>query len=69
MKILAFEFSCDERSVAVLDSARSESREVVESGGRSVNAISMIDAVLPSLQMAGVEPSRIYFDKFTQPMK
>ena len=29
----------------------------------------MIDAVLPVLQMAGVEPSRIYFDKFTQPMK
>ena len=29
----------------------------------------MIDAVLPVLQVAGVEPSRIYFDKFTQPMK
>src|ERR1700733_7790036 len=26
----------------------------------------MIDAVLPILQMAGVEPARIYFDKFTQ---
>lgn len=25
----------------------------------------MIDAVLPVLQMAGVEPGRIYFDKFT----
>jgi propane monooxygenase reductase subunit len=25
----------------------------------------MIDAVLPMLQMAGVEPERIYFDKFT----
>jgi len=25
----------------------------------------MIDAVLPILQMAGVEPERIYFDKFT----
>ena len=25
----------------------------------------MIDAVLPVLQMAGVEPERIYFDKFT----
>lgn len=25
----------------------------------------MIDAVLPVLQMAGVEPDRIYFDKFT----
>lgn len=29
----------------------------------------MIDAVLPVLQAAGIEPSRIYFDKFTQPMK
>lgn len=29
----------------------------------------MIDAVLPVLQMAGVEPDRIYFDKFTQPSK
>lgn len=29
----------------------------------------MIDAVLPVLQAAGVEPSRIYFDKFTQPIK
>jgi propane monooxygenase reductase subunit len=29
----------------------------------------MIDAVLPVLQMAGVEPDRIYFDKFTQPLK
>ena len=29
----------------------------------------MIDAVLPVLQKAGVEPTRIYFDKFTQPMK
>ena len=29
----------------------------------------MIDAVLPVLQAAGVEPSRIYFDKFTQPGK
>jgi propane monooxygenase reductase component len=26
----------------------------------------MIDAVLPILQMSGVEPERIYFDKFTQ---
>ena len=25
----------------------------------------MIDAVLPILQMSGVEPERIYFDKFT----
>ncbi len=25
----------------------------------------MIDAVLPVLQMAGLEPERIYFDKFT----
>ena len=25
----------------------------------------MIDAVLPVLQRAGVEPERIYFDKFT----
>jgi propane monooxygenase reductase subunit len=25
----------------------------------------MIDAVLPILQMAGLEPERIYFDKFT----
>jgi propane monooxygenase reductase subunit len=29
----------------------------------------MIDAVLPILQMAGVEPDRIYFDKFTQPSR
>ncbi|SDR32191.1 propane monooxygenase reductase subunit [Rhizobiales bacterium GAS113] len=29
----------------------------------------MIDAVLPILQAAGVEPDRIYFDKFTQPSK
>jgi propane monooxygenase reductase subunit len=29
----------------------------------------MIDAVLPVLQMAGVKPDRIYFDKFTQPLK
>ena len=29
----------------------------------------MIDAVLPVLQMAGVEPDRIYFDKFTQPSR
>jgi propane monooxygenase reductase component len=28
----------------------------------------MIDAVLPVLHVAGVEPSHIYFDKFTQPM-
>ena len=25
----------------------------------------MIDAVLPVLQMTGVEPEHIYFDKFT----
>jgi propane monooxygenase reductase subunit len=25
----------------------------------------MIDGVLPVLQMAGVEPDHIYFDKFT----
>lgn len=29
----------------------------------------MIDAVLPVLQMAGVEPERIYFDKFTPATK
>src|SRR6266702_826104 len=29
----------------------------------------MIDAILPVLQMAGVEPDRIYFDKLTQPSK
>jgi propane monooxygenase reductase subunit len=29
----------------------------------------LIDAVLPVLQAAGIEPSHIYFDKFTQPMK
>lgn len=29
----------------------------------------LIDAVLPVLQGAGIEPSRIYFDKFTQPIK
>ncbi|MGL4397347.1 MAG: NADH:ubiquinone reductase (Na(+)-transporting) subunit F [Hyphomicrobium sp.] len=28
----------------------------------------MIDAVLPVLQVAGIEPTRIYFDKFTQPI-
>ena len=27
----------------------------------------MIDAVIPVLQVAGVEPSHIHFDKFTQP--
>jgi propane monooxygenase reductase component len=29
----------------------------------------MIDAVLPVLQMAGVEPERIHFDKFTQAVR
>jgi propane monooxygenase reductase component len=29
----------------------------------------LIDAVLPILQSVGVEPSHIYFDKFTQPIK
>jgi propane monooxygenase reductase component len=29
----------------------------------------LIDAVLPILQAAGIEPSHIYFDKFTQPIK
>jgi propane monooxygenase reductase subunit len=29
----------------------------------------MIDAVLPVLQVAGVEPTHIYFDKFTQPIR
>jgi propane monooxygenase reductase subunit len=29
----------------------------------------MIDAVLPVLQVAGVEPEHIHFDKFTQPTK
>ncbi len=29
----------------------------------------MIDAALPVLLAAGVEPSRFYFDKFTQPIK
>lgn len=29
----------------------------------------MIDAVLPILQMAGVEPERIHFDKFTQAVR
>lgn len=29
----------------------------------------LIDAVLPILQMAGVEPERIYFDKFTPAMR
>jgi propane monooxygenase reductase component len=29
----------------------------------------MIDAVLPILQMSGVEPERIYFDKFTQAVR
>ena len=46
MKILALEFSGDERSVAVLDSARGETREVFESGGRSVKAISSIESAL-----------------------
>ena len=31
----------------------------------SCGPVPMIDAVLPVLQMAGVEPDRIYFDKFT----
>ena len=31
----------------------------------SCGPVPMIDAVLPVLQMAGVEPERIYFDKFT----
>ncbi len=31
----------------------------------SCGPTAMIDAVLPVLQMAGVEPDRIYFDKFT----
>ena len=46
MKILALEFSCDERSVAVLDTARGEAHEVLESGGRSVKAVSSIEAAL-----------------------
>src|SRR5580698_288484 len=29
----------------------------------------MIDAVMPVLQMAGVEPERLYFDKFTQAIR
>jgi len=29
----------------------------------------MIDAVIPVLQMAGVEPERLYFDKFTQAVR
>ena len=29
----------------------------------------MIDAVMPILQMAGVAPERLYFDKFTQAIR
>ena len=29
----------------------------------------MIDAVMPVLQMAGVSPERLYFDKFTQAVR
>jgi len=29
----------------------------------------MIDAVMPVLQMAGVAPERLYFDKFTQAVR
>jgi propane monooxygenase reductase component len=29
----------------------------------------MIDAVIPALQMAGVEPERLFFDKFTQAVR
>ena len=29
----------------------------------------MIDAVMPILQMAGVAPERLYFDKFTQAVR
>ncbi|MBI3415060.1 MAG: tRNA (adenosine(37)-N6)-threonylcarbamoyltransferase complex dimerization subunit type 1 TsaB [Verrucomicrobia bacterium] len=56
MKILALEFSCDERSVAVLDTVHGETREMVESGGRSVKAISLIDA---ALQQARIEREEI----------
>jgi len=29
----------------------------------------MIDAVIPALQMARVEPERLFFDKFTQAVR
>ena len=29
----------------------------------------MIDAVMPVLNMAGLEPEHIHFDKFTQPSR
>jgi tRNA threonylcarbamoyl adenosine modification protein YeaZ len=51
MKILALEFSSPQRSVAVVDAGTEAAptpvlREVVETGGRSVNALGMIETAL-----------------------
>jgi tRNA threonylcarbamoyl adenosine modification protein YeaZ len=49
MKILALEFSSEQRSVAVLDAAGNQTEtvsEVVESGGRSTKAFGLIEAAL-----------------------
>jgi tRNA threonylcarbamoyl adenosine modification protein YeaZ len=46
MKILALEFSSERRSVAVLDGARLAGEVVAESGGRRLQAFSLIEAAL-----------------------
>ena len=54
MKILAFEFSSPQRSVAVLQSnvaGKLTSSEVIETGTRGTNAIGMIDAALRQAQI------------------
>ncbi len=53
MKILALEFSSNQRSVAVLDSAAgtSAAAEVVETGGRSTQALGMIEEALRQAQV------------------
>jgi len=44
---------------------RAEGLDGEDIDGYSCGPPPMIDAVLPILQMAGLEPERIYFDKFT----
>ena len=54
MKILAFEFSSPQRSVAVLQSnvaGKLRSSEVIETGTRGTNATGMIDAALRQAQI------------------
>src|SRR5438874_7806744 len=51
MKILAIEFSSAQRSVAVVADGATQSWEVIETGGRSTNAIGMIEAVLRQAQV------------------